>query len=576
MANKCICLARVSTQKQDLEQHRKVLAEEASRMGYSSTNIIYIGEKESGKTLEEEERITLQTMWDYLNKDNSINCVIVTEVSRIARKPKICFSVRDQLQARHVQLVILKPYCVCFDKDWRLDEAAGITFAIFSQFSENEANHFKERSKRGKAKCAENGKYTGGPVKYGYKVEPNGKLVVDPETSANVRLVFQLRIEKQFSATQIFYELQERGIVVSHGKIKKMLYDSAYTGAKVIGQGKGCVNERALPPIITEEEFKKAQAVTELNKVTRTKKKHNWLLIKLFYCGECGNLLVPATQNHKYFYACAVHKNRTKYMIKKCSNSCQVWTDVIEALVWSIAKRCYKFDVLQDNNKSIQSLSKENTILLTKISVLEQQLGKSQKAIERAKKLYVDGDYTDEEWKSEKKKRSADIAEANSKIEQYKLVISRNTERIEQMQNADISISEATKMLDSIDELDDRIQKQDLVHRYISKITLEYFNEQHDKLVKIYEIGYGETIEEFVIQNRSNKIFCHAMTVQGVRDDFGLAKIQAKAKELGIELGDEDKFGIPFEKSEYQNGKIFDIHQNMYKELEKIANETNQ
>ncbi len=189
---KCILLSRVSTHSQDLKQQTDELIKAAHKDGYSDENIIIIEDKESAIKLSEEERNGLNELKQYINEDELIDCVYVYEVSRIARKEKILFSIRDFLIMKHVQLVILQPYMKLLDSDYQMTQASQIMFALFGAYSEAEMLQKMQRMKRGKRERAENGYYIGGPVLFGYRVDENKKLAIDEQKADVVRKMFNL------------------------------------------------------------------------------------------------------------------------------------------------------------------------------------------------------------------------------------------------------------------------------------------------------------------------------------------------------------------------------------------------
>lgn len=107
--NKVVVLSRVSTGIQDLEQQTQKLIQAAKSLGYQEEDFIIIEDHESAVCLSEEERNGLNKL-----KESIINFpvkdVIVHELSRIARVPKILYSIRDFLIEHNVQLHVKGHY----------------------------------------------------------------------------------------------------------------------------------------------------------------------------------------------------------------------------------------------------------------------------------------------------------------------------------------------------------------------------------------------------------------------------------------------------------------------------------
>ena len=184
---KTILFARVSTIHQDLVQQIQELRNEAIRLGYNDDDIITIEHKESGISLDSEERLGIQELKKAIN-ENDIDCVIVYEISRISRRPKVLYEVRDWLIERTINLVCIKPYMRLLE-DGKLSQTANILFSLFGSISESEMMIKKERMNRGKYFKRANNGYIGGGVIYGYKFVDD-KLCVDEDKAKVVRYIF--------------------------------------------------------------------------------------------------------------------------------------------------------------------------------------------------------------------------------------------------------------------------------------------------------------------------------------------------------------------------------------------------
>lgn len=167
---KCICLSRVSTGIQDLDQQTERLIEAAHYAGYVDDNILCIEDKESAVCKNEEERNGLNKLKEYISGGN-IEMVIVYELSRIARRADVLYSIRDFLIKHNVQLQVLNPAFKLLKDDGSLDENSNILMGIFCSLSENEGYLRKARFKRGKMKKAAENKFCNGTPLYGYRVK---------------------------------------------------------------------------------------------------------------------------------------------------------------------------------------------------------------------------------------------------------------------------------------------------------------------------------------------------------------------------------------------------------------------
>ena len=127
---KVILLSRVSTGLQDLEQQTESLIKYAKAIGYTEQDFIIIEDKESAVKLAEEERNGLNKLKESI-EHNPVRDVIVYELSRIARVPKILYSIRDYLIERNIQLHVLNPQFKLLKQDGTIDESANVIFSLF-------------------------------------------------------------------------------------------------------------------------------------------------------------------------------------------------------------------------------------------------------------------------------------------------------------------------------------------------------------------------------------------------------------------------------------------------------------
>ena len=102
---KVILFSRVSTLGQDLTQQNNELFAEAKRNGFAEKDIILIEQKESAIKLDEEERKGIAKLKETI-MSQKIDCVIIYEISRLARRPTVLYSVRDFLIENNVHITI--------------------------------------------------------------------------------------------------------------------------------------------------------------------------------------------------------------------------------------------------------------------------------------------------------------------------------------------------------------------------------------------------------------------------------------------------------------------------------------
>lgn len=307
---KCILLVRVSTDRQDFTEQEKQLYELAKRDGYDDNSIIIIAEKESAIKLTEEERNGLNKMKQAIDDNNDINCVYAWEVSRIARRKKVLFSVLEYLTDRKIQLIIKEPYLQLLKTDGTINEASETIFTLYAQMSESEMRNKAVRFKRTKDNNRAQGRYTGGYIQFGYKVnELTKQFEVNEDEAAVVREVFDMYASGHHSTLSIAQEMKARGIFQGFMnsikvRVSKMLVTKSYTGAPTSENKRqpSATDGNVYPPIISEELYNKVQDLLKAS-VKNPKKVHRsselYLAKGLLRC-SCGQLMEVRRDNRLY------------------------------------------------------------------------------------------------------------------------------------------------------------------------------------------------------------------------------------------------------------------------------------
>ena len=317
---KAIVFSRVSSLHQDLIQQTDEVFEEALKNGYKKEELIFIEQKESAIKLDESERIGLQQLKSSI-EEYPIECVFVYEVSRISRRPKVLFSIRDLLIEKQIQLVCIKPYLRLLD-DGKLSQTASIMFSIFSSLSESEMMLKKERMRRGVRHAKALGKHAGGQVMFGYTTDKEHNYILDPIQSKIVKRIFEDYVAGK-SMRLLTRDLQEEGIfsnvkyLTALQEVYDVLHRECYTG-----------NIKGKPAIITQELYNKS---VERRKNAELKVNHtdNMSLLKGILRDFNTGLLLSSNTATKSYYS-------------KREKGVSVNMAAIEPFIWDISVELHK------------------------------------------------------------------------------------------------------------------------------------------------------------------------------------------------------------------------------------------
>ena len=182
---KCIIMSRVSTNFQGLDIQEEECINLALADGYSKENMILVPRKgESARKIGE--IITVETprgpleieldrdgIWDMkkrIETDSQIDCVYIWEVSRLARRMEVLTSLLKYFADRQIQLIVKTNGIRYLNDDKSVNPASKMTLEILGELAEQEMDIKIKRFKRSKKAMAEQGRYAGGKIPYGYRV----------------------------------------------------------------------------------------------------------------------------------------------------------------------------------------------------------------------------------------------------------------------------------------------------------------------------------------------------------------------------------------------------------------------
>jgi DNA invertase Pin-like site-specific DNA recombinase len=488
---KVILFIRVSTVAQDYTAQKSELVQYAKSFGYAEDEMHIIAGKESATKLDDEERQTLNELWDYLNENQHIECVFAWELSRISRKPKTLFDIKDKLIARKVNLRT-KTEGVNLFRDGKEDTSANIAFAVFSAMTESEGRIRLQRFKRAKDDMKAKGLYIGGRQKFGYRVNKETKRYeVFEEEAAVIRKCFELYSTGKFGLEKLHKELQSRKIYISAYNLFKLFNFSAYTGESNI----------LYPAIVSVELYNKCREVANNNNTTSDKAKTIYYAHGLIKCTCCNSNLIA--QKFINAYQC---KTRYRYEgKKKCSGSENININYIDSLLWHLAmQKEAEFVVNQSTeqtNEYNEQIDELNNKLLNSESVYQTLFMKQRIKI---KKMF--NNKTDKEIDS----LTADsLIEERHQIEIQRVSYKSEVSRLNNLINAQNEIviedfnNEEFKAIDAKDkkyyyinrfliDINDDNVIYDIVHKHIKEVRIEKDATTRKKIIVKYFAGNDE------------------------------------------------------------------------------------
>ena len=495
---KAILLVRVSTKAQNFTEQEREIYQMAINDGYKPEDIIPICEKESGIKLEEEERSGLNRMKELIESGIGIDCVYCWEVSRIARRKKINFSVLEYLTNHKIQLIIKNPSITLFNRDGSINEGAEVVFTLFSQMAESEMRTKKERFRRSKDARRKEGYFTGGFVLYGYTIDGKKKLIAKEDEAEVVKMIYTMYLSGRYSYRSLAKELQEMGIftdksyVTAQTAVNRILNNYAYAGlpSSVGNKNKMKTNGNVYPALVTKEMVDKVKEISQ-NNVIETKKKYSTCYFGkgILRCPDCGRIMMAV-------------KARNFYHCTKCGCKTTININMVDSALWAVAVPLYTAKMENKAEGQKEAYETQITILKNKIDVAQNDIKSLRTRAEKIDyKAYVEGTMGEA-------KAIAFINEINKKIEAREKDREKFRNQIQDYQNLLLKYTgeyEGT-ITDDISSITDEKVRYDIVRQTISWASIERVDGfKMRTIIRIYDNNQKET--KLLIDSRNHKIY---------------------------------------------------------------------
>ena len=391
MGKKAIGLIRVSTAVQDLVQQSDAVKAEMLKDGYSEENIILIEDKESAVKLSEEERNGLVKMKQFIESDKDIECVYVFEISRISRRPKVLYSIRDYLIEHNVQLIVLKPYMKLLDGG-SVSQTANMLFSIFGALAEQEGYLRKERTSRGKAKKQAEGKSLGNWLPLGYTTDDEKHIIIDEPKAELVRKIFKLCLYDNYSSARIARELSESGewkikntLKIHASSIRNVLHNTAYIGIAPYNKKRQKENHNIYPRIIDDELFYSVQDILSKRKYLPKTKSKNVYFCKGLIRDDNSGVLLSATPSVASYMFCSDRADIIKY------KTVTVPINLFDSFAWHLTQVYLSNTDTRKMKEFKKELEKRQAELKKKIDTLSDKAEEYRRQEERIQSRIISG-----------------------------------------------------------------------------------------------------------------------------------------------------------------------------------------
>ena len=300
-------------------------------------------------------------------RNKEVSLIMVSELSRLSRNMRDFAEMWELMRSNDCGILSLREN---FDTTTAAGEMVLYTIANIAQF---ERRQTAERTKASLRSRAQRGLYNGGPVPYGYGINPDkrGYLFILPEEAKIVQKSFEAFLKEQSlcaaakwlnqngyqrSKTRIGGGYPRLGIF-TFDNLARLLKNKSYIGIRQFWTDDVVEEVAAVwEPIIDRTTFERVQELLQKNVGKRKPesfKKHPYILSNLVKCKTCGDAL-PGKSAHGnggkfayYEHGWVIRKHSG--LVKKVF-SCQpmrIQAKILEPIVWKLTLEMLHDQTLQ-------------------------------------------------------------------------------------------------------------------------------------------------------------------------------------------------------------------------------------
>lgn len=356
-----------------LEAQQERLEEYARQQGWVVVGIYIDAAKTARKDMRK--RSEFQKMISSVKRDE-IDLLLFCRLDRWFRSVADYYKIMEILQTHHCDWKTT-------DEEYDTSTANGRLYInVKLSIAQNEADICSERISVVFDSKVQHGTVVSGSCPFGYVVNEEKRLVIDPDAAAIVRDAFNY-YESSISQRGTIRHIRETyGVNWCDATFRRMLSERLYTG---VYDSRGRYNENFCEPIINKEQFEHVQALTSRNARSVPSGKV-YIFTSVLKCAECNHNLVGYVTGPYYYYRCNQHFQRDRCSHNKSVRESYVEEWLFEHLGEELERCKLEWDV--------QAAERKKKMRSTDKAVLKRKLTK-------LKELYMDDLINIEEYKKD-------------------------------------------------------------------------------------------------------------------------------------------------------------------------------
>lgn len=296
-----------------LEAQQERLETYARQQGWAIVGIFIDAAKTARKNMHK--RSEFQRMLQAVKRDE-VDLLLFCRLDRWFRSVADYYKVMEVLETHNCGWKTV-------DEEYDTSTANGRLYInVKLSIAQNEADICGERIDVVFDSKINHGTVVSGKCPFGYKVNHEKRLEIEPDAAAIVRDAFNHYESTVSQRGTIKYIRETYGVNWCDATFRRMLAEPLYTG--VYDRG-GRQNENFCPAIIQKEQFDRVQALAKRNSRSAPSGRV-YIFTSILTCAECDHKLVGYLTRNYYYYRCNQHFQRGR-----CSHNHSCREDVIEA-----------------------------------------------------------------------------------------------------------------------------------------------------------------------------------------------------------------------------------------------------
>lgn len=463
---KVLCIIRVSTDLQETaSQKQDMLQFLTNNYHYSESDIRWLeSQGASARSVNQKYLDFLADIKKILETEH-INTIAMWHLNRLARVESQLQKMKEYFVDNHIQVLVKTPSITLLDENGKLNPAANIALSVFGALVSYETQEQMDKLIRGKKEAQKKGKYIGGVISLGFKLDENNFIVVDESKRFIIEKMFEMYLNGA-SHLQIRDYINSFGYTYLSTSIKKLLGQECYR--KIIG----------------DEKF---------NRVLEKKKNsiHNYsskarlysICEKLIVCPDCGRHFYK----HGNCYRCVSLLNKYNGSDINCDNKMSLVLHRMDCIAVVSAWKWFNRYTHQNGTIRMEQVTKQLVEIPEQIDALQKQIETVDEKIERYAISYADGLIS---------KQTRDL-----KIQKIKTEKQEMTQRLSNLKSRLVLLEDEKKNLEkdkittlqNIQTLEsmDKIELYNFVHQYIDRIEIKSLG-KNDRLITVHSKHYDD------------------------------------------------------------------------------------